>query len=331
VRCWTGAASVLKTGRILPAPIKPEVRLTASFAATTESNATVRGLAAVAAATFCYGSITPLAPIAYDDGATPLTIVALRSAVFALAIGAYLAYRGTGINLPRRAWFATVIFAGFMVVWAYSYMASVAYIPVSLAVLVFFTFPLLVAVFASVTGHDRMTILKAAALLIAFAGLALALGPSWGALDWRGVAFALGASVIGATAYIFVTPIFRNYDLMQVSFLTHVWMTLAALAYGLLARDFALPRTMEGQWPVLAVVILYVGAFSFWALAMPLIGPVRTAGMMNLEPVISIALAALILGERLTWVQLGGAVLVLLALVLIARGPQAGRRLEEAT
>lgn len=283
------------------------------------------------ASTACYGSITPLAPIAYDDGATPLTIVALRSAVFVLAIGTYLAFTGSGINLPRRAWFATAIFAGFMVVWAYSYMASVAFIPVSLAVLVFFTFPLLVAVLASVTGHDRMTVFKAIALLIAFAGLALALGPSWGTLDWRGVAFALAAAAIGATAYIFVTPIFRDYDLMQVSFLTHVWMTLAALAYGLLARDFALPHSMAGQLPVLLVVVLYVGAFSFWALAMPLIGPVRTAGMMNLEPVISIALAALILGERLTWLQLGGAVLVLIALVLIARTPNPGRRLEEAT
>lgn len=282
------------------------------------------------AATFCYGAITPFAPIAYDDGATPLTIVALRSAVFALAIGAYLAFRGGGITLPRRAWFATMVFAGFMVLWAYSYMASVAYIPVSLAVLVFFTFPLLVALLASITGHDRMTVFKAVALIVAFAGLALALGPSWGTLDWRGVAFALAAAVIGACAYIFITPVFQNYDLMQVSFLTHVWMTLAALAYGLLARDFALPRTMAGQLPVLIVVVLYIGAFSFWALAMPLIGPVRTAGMMNLEPVISIALAALILGERLTWVQLGGAALVLLALILIARAPNAGRRLEEA-
>jgi drug/metabolite transporter (DMT)-like permease len=284
----------------------------------------------VVASTVCYGSITPLARLAYDDGATPLTIVALRSAVFVLAIGAYLAFTGGGINLPRRAWFASLVFAGFMVLWAYGYMASVAYIPVSLAVLLFFTFPLLVAVFAFVAGQDRMTILKAAAFIVAFAGLALALGPSWGTLDWRGVAFALGASVIGAFAYIFVTPIFRNYDQMQVSFLTHIWMALAALAYGLLAKDFALPRSMEGQLPVLIVVILYVGAFSFWALAMPLIGPVRTAGMMNLEPVISIALAALILGERLSYVQLGGVALVLLALVLVARASRPARRLEDA-
>jgi drug/metabolite transporter (DMT)-like permease len=284
----------------------------------------------VIAATFCYGSITPLVRLAYDDGATPLTIVALRSAVFVLAIGAYLAFTRGGIDLPRRAWFASLVLAGFMVLWAYGYMASVAFIPVSLAVLLFFTFPLLVAVFAAIAGQDRMTILKAVALVAAFAGLVLALGPSWGALDWRGVAFALGASVIGAFAYIFVTPVFRQYDLMQVSFLTHLWMALGTLAYGLLVKDFALPRSMEGQLPVLLVVILYVGAFSLWALAMPLIGPVRTAGMMNLEPVISIALAALILGERLTYVQLGGAVLVLVALVMVARAPHARRRIEDA-
>jgi drug/metabolite transporter (DMT)-like permease len=46
--------------------------------------------------------------------------------------------------------------------------------------------------------------------------------------------------------------------------------------------------------------------------------------------VISIALAALILGERLTYVQLGGAVLVLVALVMVARVPHARRIIEDA-
>jgi drug/metabolite transporter (DMT)-like permease len=137
------------------------------------------------------------------------------------------------------------VFAVFMIVWGYGYMASIAYIPVSLAALLFFTFPLLVGVFAAIAGQERMTILKTVALVVAFAGLALALGPSWASLDWRGVALALTASVVGALAYLFLTPVFRQYDLMAVSFACLI--VLGALAYGLVARD-ELPRSIEGHF-----------------------------------------------------------------------------------
>ncbi len=278
-------------------------------------------------ATLCYGSITTLSRLVFDDGATALTIVALRSALFVLAIGAYLAFARGGIDLPRRAWYASALFALFMGVWAYGYLASIAYIPVSLAALLFFTFPLLVGLFAAIVRQERMTILKGFALLLAFAGLALALGPTWETLDWRGVALVLSASAVTAIAYVFITPVFREHDLVAVNFLANLWLTLGAFAYGLVVRDFALPHSMEGQYLMMTVIVFYIAAFSLWSLALPLIGSVRTAGMMNLEPVISIGLAALILGERLTPVEIGGAALVLLALVLVARPPRPRRTL----
>jgi drug/metabolite transporter (DMT)-like permease len=75
----------------------------------------------------------------------------------------------------------------------------------------------------------------------------------------------------------------------------------------------------------MAVVLFYILAYTLWSVAIRWIGPVRTAGMMNLEPVVSVAAAALILGERLEPVQLAGCALVLLALMLIAHHRSPGR------
>ena len=274
---------------------------------------------AVVIATLSYGSITAFSRLAYDDGATPITIIAVRNAVFVLGFGAWLIFARGGFVLPRRAWYASLLLGLLMALWGYGYMASVAYIPVSLAALLYFTFPLLVGVIAAVTGQERMTLLRALALLVAFAGLALALGPAWDGLDWRGIALVMMGSVTCAIAHVFIAPIFRDYDIVAINFLAHLWMLIGFAIYGIAMQEFALPRSTDGQFIVMAVVMFYILAYTLWSLAIRWIGPVRTAGMMNLEPVVSVAAAALILGERLGPVQLAGCALVLLALALVAR------------
>jgi drug/metabolite transporter (DMT)-like permease len=280
---------------------------------------------AVVVATLSYGSITAFSRLAYDDGATPITIIAIRNAIFVLGFGAWLIFARGGLMLPRRAWYASLLLGLLMALWGYGYLSSVAYIPVSLAALLYFTFPLLVGVIAAVTGQERMTLLRALALLVAFAGLALALGPAWGGLDWRGVALVMMGSVTCAVAHVFIAPIFRDHDIVAINFLAHLWMLIGFAIYGIAMHDFVLPRSTDGQFIVMVVVLFYILAFTLWSLAIRWIGPVRTAGMMNLEPVVSVAAAALILGERLEPVQLAGCALVLLALMLIARHRSPGQ------
>jgi drug/metabolite transporter (DMT)-like permease len=273
----------------------------------------------VVVATLSYGTITSLLRLAYEDGATPLTIIAIRNALFVLAFGAWLVLARGGLNLPRRAWIASLWLALLMGVMSIGYLSSVAFIPVSLAALLFFTFPIMVALIAAAMGQERLTVIKSLALIAAFAGLAMALGPAWEGLDWRGVALVLTGAVAGAVAHVFIAPVFREYDIVAVNFLAHLWMLLGIAVYGFALHDFAMPQSMNGQFYAMGAILLYLIAYSLWSVAVAWIGAVRTAGMMNLEPVVSLGAAALILGERLGPVQLAGGALVLLALMIVAR------------
>src|SRR3546814_14457321 len=78
-------------------------------------------------------------------------------------------------------------------------MGSIFYIPASLAVLIFYTFPLLVAVGARWTEGEPVGGTKLVGLAVAFAGLAIALGVELGDLDPRGIALA-GMAAVGAAA-----------------------------------------------------------------------------------------------------------------------------------
>ncbi len=98
----------------------------------------------------------------------------------------------------------------------------------------------------------------------------------------------------------------------------------------LLERPWAvLPRASAVSWLALAYLVVAgtVLSFLWWNIAIRRVGAGRTAIFSNLVPVFGVLLAWLVLGERLTLLQLGGGFLALLG-VLVCQDfrPGADRR-----
>ena len=156
------------------------------------------GLIVFAAVSF--GIVTTLSRLAYDGGSNPLTLIVLRPAAFVAVVGILLMVRRRRLRLTRGGFQGSLWLAAAMFAMSAGYLTAVAYIPVGLAAIIFYSFPLLVGVVASASGREPMTLAKAAALVVAFAGLALALGPGVGGPDARGVAAAVVAGPGGTVA-----------------------------------------------------------------------------------------------------------------------------------
>src|SRR3546814_1005857 len=84
---------------------------------------------------------------------------------------------------------------------SYGYMTSVRYIPVPVASLVFFTFPLMVAPLAHLLGDERLTAGRLLAMAVGFAGIVLVLEGGIGHADPRGLAMAFGAGTCVAFSF----------------------------------------------------------------------------------------------------------------------------------
>src|SRR5262245_14863609 len=177
----------------------PEPRLRAGFGV---------GLAAFSAATFGFG--TTFARLAYEGGSDPLTVVVFRTTAFVVIVGLALALLGRLTPLSRRGLLGTLWMAVTLSMVSLGYQSSVAFIPVSLAALLFYGYPLLVGVIAILARRDQMTPGKAAALVAAFLGLALALSPGFGVLDWRGITLALVAAIGMALTVTFGSAAMEN-------------------------------------------------------------------------------------------------------------------------
>ena len=259
------------------------------------------------------------APFVYDAGGNPPTIIVLRNLAFLVICGLWLKTSARFRWLDRRGQL-TCIGAGIAYnCGAAGLLLSLLTLPVSLAILIFFTFPLLTALLESALERRPPGLGQCACLLAALAGLAVALEVERFAFAAEGVIFAVVAAVGVAISYVWTGRALPGVDSAVMTFHMAITGLVGAGLYVAATGTFALPAgggTGFGGWGALAVAVLgFAVAFFAMFRGVHLIGPAPTAMVMNLEPVFTIALAAALLSEELSSRKLIGAAAVLAAVV----------------
>jgi len=280
-----------------------------------------RGVAFCLLSALSYGFAPVMAKLAYEAGAGVLTVTAGRFLMGALAIAALLTLGRRAWRLPARANWGAVGLGLATSVASLGYMAAVFYIPASLAVLIFYTFPLLVALGARWTEGEPITPVKLAGLCVAFVGLAVALGVSFGELDPRGVACAAAASV-GAALHILAIGKVARWAGGAVLAVNVRSTTVGFAAMALLIAFDGGPQWPQGEtgwFGLVATTVFFTGGITMMYAAVARIGPVRASMLFNFEPLVAIVAAIAVLGESFGAHQVVGAALVLGAVLWVQR------------
>ena len=261
-----------------------------------------------------FAGLTTLAALYYSDGGNVLTFLLFRFAFAALVLLAILRPRALP-EIPRKR-FLQLLALGLC--WSLSitcYLASVHYIAVGIAALILYTFPILVLAMSLAARELDSSAALWAVFLTAFAGLTLMLLPALGEFHRIGLLFAFAAATLFAATFFTGARISRGLSARVIV----LWITLVGLALIApavwLSGAFAMPATTNG-WIYLgsATVLYLIGIVSqFSALARA--GAAQVSMVMNTEPVVSVALAAVFLGERMSPLQWLGAAAVLAALL----------------
>lgn len=273
------------------------------------------GASLAAAAGIGFAANSTAAKVAYEGGTNPLTFLTLRSTLAAVLVLLIILATGRSLRLPPGRRLAAFGLGALVALYSYGTLGSIQYIPVALAILILYTFPLLTSIYAWVSGQERPTVLSVGALLAAFVGLVLALDIGGGALDIRGVGLAAMAA-LGLTAVIILNN--RLVGAGDSRPITFHMMLSASVIFAIVtwvAGDYALPTTMAGWTGFLIGPAAYAAAIVTVFVAISLAGPAPAAMSMNVEPVASLTFGFLILGQALGSVQILGAGLVIAAVV----------------
>jgi len=266
-----------------------------------------------------FGAMAIFAKVAYAAGFDARSLLLLRFAIAALLLWAIVALRRPALPPRRLLVVAALLGAVGFAVQAAAFFASLERIDASLASLVVYAYPALVLLGAIALGRERPNPVRIGALALASAGIVLVLaGGGAGALDGTGVALAFTAAVAYA-AYILVAD--RTVGGVDPFLLTAIIITGAGLAtagWNLAAGMPDLHVAVSG-WAALAgvAVISTVLPATAFLLGLRRVGAGTAAIVSTIEPVVTVGLAMLAFGERLTPLQALGGVGVLAAVALV--------------
>lgn len=288
----------------------------------------IGGLTRVVAAAATMGTLGPIAAIAYAEGLQPAALSTLRAAIGAAILGALvLAAVQPSVrlaSLPRRqaAVLALVIvtngLTNLLLFLAFGAMA------VGLVMVVYYCYPAIVAALAAGLGREPLTPVRIVALASAGAGIALVLGGQLGPdahATVAGVVLALTAATCHA---IYLVAIPRGFDAVPTVQATALVLTGGVVISGAAALLLG-GSGVIGGWVASPVAWLAIAAAGTVG-ALPkvwIIGGVRRIGSstsaavaMLVEPIVAIVVAAVVLGQALTAVELAGAAAIFAAVVL---------------
>lgn len=231
------------------------------------------------------------------------------------------------ITLPARDLAACFVLGMFGVaVSNYFYYVAIQRTSVATAIIVQYTAPVWVLLYVVARGQQRLSAQKVAAVAMAVTGIALVIdlfGTRSGSalrLDTYGIVAALLASFAFAFYNVAGHSILARHDRWRVL----VWTLAAAAAFWFVINPpwkIVEAHYAPAQWGFLFVfsMISVLGAFSLYFLGLQHLEPTRAIIASCLEPVFSILLAALLLGEVLRPIQTLGIIFVLAAIVIVQR------------
>ncbi len=274
------------------------------------------GAAMVVLSTIAIAIVPTFTKLAFDGGSNTLTVVMARSILTVALTWFVMVVLGQSLRLGRTPLLISLATGVFYAVMLYGFLGAVAFIPVNTVILIYFTHPLLVGLVAARLGHEVISAKMVGALIAAFAGLGLAVGLSFASFNLAGIALAALSSVTCVFVVVGNGRAMKQAGSLAVIFYmmlsASITLALPLLAFG----TIALPETLSGWIGFGGVAVGYtVGTLAFFC-AVPILGAVRSTMISNIEPLLGIIFALVILGERVSPLQGVGIALVLASIVV---------------
>jgi drug/metabolite transporter (DMT)-like permease len=255
------------------------------------------------------------------EAAPPLTALSLRFFLSGL-LGIAIAYAlGQSMRLTKAQWRAVLIF-GICQNALYLGLNFVAMqtVEASLAAIIASVMPLMVAAANWGLFQDRLPAMGVLGLVAGFVGVGIIMVDRFGGgADMAGIIMC----VLGVVALSVATLTVKSAASDGGNLLMVVGLQLLVGSIALIPPAFLLETiTVDWSWQLVAAFIyttLMPGltATFIWFKLVGRIGSTRAATFHFLNPVFGVAIAAFLLGERLTWWDVVGVVVITLGILAV--------------
>jgi drug/metabolite transporter (DMT)-like permease len=261
-----------------------------------------------------------------NEGLQPVFFAGVRSALAVPVVAAWLWFRGRPPRLTRAELGPGLLIGTVFALEFLCLFMALDLTTVSRASILFYSMPVWMALLAHFgLPGERITRLRAAGLVLAFAGTALAIldrtAAASGQASLAGDLLALGGALGWAgTAFVARRPVMAAAGPEKQLF----WMVLVSAPILLLAAPFFGPFIRELQpihlfWLVFQSVVVVSGGFIAWLWLLSVYPASSVASFSFLTPILGISLGWLLLDEPLGAQTLIAGLMVAVGITLINR------------
>ncbi len=276
-------------------------------------------------AAVCWGTIGVFSRALSEAGASPIQITSVRCVVVASLLAGWLLVTDPGklrVRL-RDLWmfFGTGICSILFFNVCYFYTQSRT--SLSVAAILLYTSPFFVMLISAVVFREKITGWKLLALAAAFSGCVLITGVLGGseAVPLIAVLSGIGSGLGYGLYSIFGKLALRRYDILTVTAYTFIFAALGAVPFSRPAETAAIVSGSVNT----AIMALLLGVlctlipFVLYTKGLSGIDSGKASVIAYAEPAVATITGALVFGEPITPEKLGGILLVLLAIIILAR------------
>lgn len=274
----------------------------------------------VFAAAAGFGTIGIFGELAAAIGLELSTLLPARFALATLVIVGLTLGRGWPLPSSRRAWAATFLLGVVYTGMTLAFFVSLRYLTAGLATVVLYTYPAIVVVVSAIGMDESITVRKVAALALTTLGVALVVGGDGAGAAPIGVGLALCSALCYALYTAGSRAISPGLEPSELTVGVLVGTTVSMLAYGVLDGGLALPHG-RAEWAIVLgiVVVSTVVPHLLFYQGVARIEAGRVGVISTVEPVVTVVLGVLLLGEVVTLTAALGGGLVLAGVLVIQR------------
>ncbi|MFK8182798.1 MAG: DMT family transporter [Phormidesmis sp.] len=264
-----------------------------------------------------FSTLAILAKLAYEVNLNLPSILVFRFGGTALILWTWLLLRNQWQLPIGKAVKAMLLGAVGYAIQATVFFTALLYTDASVATLLFYTYPAFVTLLAWLVEHEVPTRARKIALGIALIGCVFISDLSQASVAPLGILFGIASGVWYSLYLTFGSRLVKSVEPVVTSAYVALGATVSFGVATLMTSHFTIPDSGRGFSIIVGIAVLatalpIVTLFS----GMQKIGTTRTAIVSTVEPLLTVMLGILILGEQMQGGQIWGGVLIMASVVL---------------
>lgn len=281
-----------------------------------------KGILYIILSACAFGIMPILAKLSYRGGANTYSTLFLRFLFAAIMLFYYLKTKGISMKLTKKQLILIIIIGvfGFTLATSSLYM-SYNYISIGMASMIFYIYPSIVTILAYVVYKEKIYSRKIISLMISLIGIYILIDKGSVNFNIKGIIFA-GIAAVLYSLYVLGASHkeFKNINSYVLTFYISCASATVMFMAAKATNNFNINISFYALVAILLIAFIStVVALMAFLEGVRLIGPSKASILSTIEPIVSLILGIIILGEPISSRIIIGSIMIVLSVVILTK------------